>query len=145
MRLFKRKAAVRNTQPLPPKLTALLREAWWLLMAVTAVYLVITLASFSPADPSWSHSSADTQIRNYGGTFGAWLSDILLYLFGYAAWLLVGFCLFAIAWGYRKIEQADFQTGPMTWAALLGFLVTLVSVARSVSYTHLTLPTKRIV
>ena len=129
MRLFKRKAAVRNTQPLPPKLTALLREAWWLLMAVTAVYLVITLASFSPADPSWSHSSADTQIRNYGGTFGAWLSDILLYLFGYAAWLLVGFCLFAIAWGYRKIEQADFQTGPMTWAALLGFLVTLVSVS----------------
>jgi len=70
MRLFKRKAAVRNTQPLPPKLAALLREAWWLLMAVTAVYLVITLASFSPADPSWSHSSADTQIRNYGGTFG---------------------------------------------------------------------------
>ncbi len=129
MRLFKRKAAVRNTQPLPPKLTALLREAWWLLMAVTAVYLVITLASFNPADPSWSHSSADTQIRNYGGTFGAWLSDILLYLFGYAAWLLVGFCLFAIAWGYRKIEQADFQTGPMTWAALLGFLVTLVSVS----------------
>lgn len=129
MRLFKRKAAVRNTQPLPPKLAALLREAWWLLMAVTAVYLVITLASFSPADPSWSHSSADTQIRNYGGTFGAWLSDILLYLFGYAAWLLVGFCLFAIAWGYRKIEQADFQTGPMTWAALLGFLVTLVSVS----------------
>ncbi|MGL6046319.1 MAG: DNA translocase FtsK 4TM domain-containing protein, partial [Vogesella sp.] len=87
MRLFKRKAAVRNTQPLPPKLTALLREAWWLLMAVTAVYLVITLASFNPADPSWSHSSADTQVRNYGGTFGAWLSDILLYLFGYAAWL----------------------------------------------------------
>ncbi len=129
MRLFKRKAAVRNTQPLPPKLTALLREAWWLLMAVTAVYLVITLASFNPADPSWSHSSADTQVRNYGGTFGAWLSDILLYLFGYAAWLLVGFCLFAIAWGYRKIEQADFQTGPMTWAALLGFLVTLTSVA----------------
>ena len=129
MRLFKRKAAVRNTQPLPPKLTALLREAWWLLMAVTAVYLVITLASFNPADPSWSHSSADTQVRNYGGTFGAWLSDILLYLFGYAAWLLVGFCLFAIAWGYRKIEQADFQAGPMTWAALLGFLVTLTSVA----------------
>jgi S-DNA-T family DNA segregation ATPase FtsK/SpoIIIE len=126
MRLFKRKAAVRNTQPLPPKLTALLREAWWLLMAVTAVYLVITLASFSPVDPSWSHSSADTQVRNYGGAFGAWLSDILLYLFGYSAWLMVGFCLFAIAWGYRKIEQSDFQTGPMTWAALVGFLMTLI-------------------
>ena len=129
MRLFKRKAAVRNTQPMPPKLAALLREAWWLLMAVTAVYLVITLASFHPADPSWSHSSADTQVRNYGGAFGAWLSDILLYLFGYSAWLMVGFCLFAIAWGYRKIEQTDFQTGPMTWAALLGFLLTLICTA----------------
>ena len=85
------------------RLSSLLREAWWLLMAVTAVYLVLTLASFSPADSSWSHSSADAQVRNYGGAFGAWLSDILLYLFGYSAWLSVAFCLAAIAWGYRQL------------------------------------------
>ncbi|MEQ6290416.1 DNA translocase FtsK [Vogesella sp. GCM10023246] len=129
MRLFKRKAVVRNTQPLPPKLAGLIREAWWLLLAVSAVYLVLTLASYSSADPSWSHSSADPTIRNYGGVFGAWMADILLYLFGYSAWLLVGFCLFAIVWGYRRIEQTDFDEGPLTWPALIGFLLTLIGFA----------------
>ncbi|GHD78754.1 DNA translocase FtsK [Vogesella fluminis] len=123
MRLFKRKAVVRNTDPLPPRLSGLLREAWWLLMAVTAVYLVLTLASFSPADSSWSHSSADAQVRNYGGTFGAWLSDILLYLFGYSAWLSVAFCLAAIAWGYRQLGDGIRRPGPMAWAASFGFLL----------------------
>ncbi|WP_174875127.1 DNA translocase FtsK [Vogesella oryzae] len=139
MRLFKRKAVVRNTQPLPPKLAGLIREAWWLLLAVSAVYLVLTLASYSAADPSWSHSSADPTIRNYGGVFGAWMADILLYLFGYSAWLLVGFCLFAIVWGYRRIEQTDFDEGPLTWPALIGFMLTLIGFA---SLEHLVLSSK---
>ena len=126
MRLFKRKAVVRNTQPLPPKLAGLLREAWWLLLAVSAIYLVLTLFSYSPNDPSWSHSSADPTIRNYGGVFGAWMADILLYLFGYSAWLLVGFCVFAIVWGYRRIDHTDFDDGPLTWPALIGFQLTLI-------------------
>lgn len=129
MRLFKRKAVVRNTDPLPPRLSGLLREAWWLLMAVTAVYLVITLATFSPADPSWSHSSSDTRVRNYGGTFGAWLSDILLYLFGYSAWFIIAFCLAAIAWGYRRLGEGLRKPGPEAWAATGGFILFLLCAA----------------
>jgi S-DNA-T family DNA segregation ATPase FtsK/SpoIIIE len=77
-------------------------------MAVAAVYLVLVLASYSAQDPSWSHSSSDPTVRNYGGAFGAWLSDMLLYIFGLSAWWLVVFCLVAIAWGYRRMETLGF-------------------------------------
>jgi len=128
MRLFRRKAVVRNHQtPLPPKLTALLREAWWLLMAVAAVYLVLILASHSTLDPSWSHSSADPTVRNYGGTLGAWLSDMLLFILGLSAWWLVVFCLVAIAWGYRRMDSQGFRPNAMTVAAVCGFCLLLLA------------------
>ncbi|MDF0604046.1 DNA translocase FtsK 4TM domain-containing protein [Neisseriaceae bacterium TC5R-5] len=130
MRLFKRKAVVKNHHtPLPPQLTALLREAWWLLMAVLAVYLVLVLASYSPLDSAWSHSSSDPTVRNYGGALGARLSDLLLYLFGLSAWWLVAFCLAAIAWGYRRMESFGFKLTPLTVAAMLGFTLLLLSSA----------------
>ncbi|MDN0081974.1 DNA translocase FtsK 4TM domain-containing protein [Crenobacter sp. SG2305] len=132
MRLFKRKAVVKNSStPLPPRLVTLLREAWWLLMAVAAVYLVIALFSYSALDPSWSHSSSDPTIRNVGGAFGAWLSDMLLYVFGYSAWWLVTFCLAGIAWGYRRLslENRGFKPSPIAMAASGGFLMLILSSA----------------
>ncbi|KMN32304.1 cell division protein FtsK [Chromobacterium sp. LK1] len=107
----------------------MLREAWWLLMAVLAVYLVLVLASYSSLDPSWSHSSSDPTVRNYGGAFGAWLSDMLLYVFGLSAWWLVVFCLVAIAWGYQRMETLGFKLNPITVAAIGGFLLLLFSSA----------------
>nr|WP_294863310.1 DNA translocase FtsK [uncultured Pseudogulbenkiania sp.] len=130
MRLFKRKAVVKNNStPLPPRLVSLLREAWWLLMAVAAVYLVLILASYSPHDPSWSHSSPDPSVRNYGGAFGAWVSDLMLYLFGLSAWWVVVFCLVAISWGYKRIETLGLRLNPMTVAAIAGFFMLLLASA----------------
>ncbi|MCL6263214.1 DNA translocase FtsK [Craterilacuibacter sp. RT1T] len=130
MRLLKRKAAVKNQNtPLPPHLTGLLREAWWLLMAAAAVYLVIALASYSPADPSWSHSTESSTLQNYGGAFGAWLSDILLYLWGYSAWWLVPFCLCGIVWGYRKLSASKSVPTPVAGAAIGGFSLLMLGSA----------------
>jgi S-DNA-T family DNA segregation ATPase FtsK/SpoIIIE len=127
MRLFKRKAVVRNrSTSLPPRLTSLLREAWWLLMAVVAAYLVLILASHSAQDPSWSHSSSDPTVRNYGGTIGAWLSDMMIFLFGLSAWWLVVFCLVAIIWGYRRMDQQSFKPNAITVAAVCGFWILLI-------------------
>ena len=48
-----------------------------------AVYLLIALFSYHPDDPGWSHSISVDTIHNSAGVVGAWLSDVLLYLFGY--------------------------------------------------------------
>ena len=130
MRLFKRKAVVKNSEkPLPLQLISLLCEASWLLMAGLAVYLFLVLISYSPIDPSWSHSSSDQTVRNYGGVFGAWLSDVLLHLFGLSSWWLLVFCLAGVAWGYQRIEILNFKFSSSTVAAMLGFLLLLLASA----------------
>lgn len=53
-----------------------------------ALFLLLTLATFSPADPDPDHAVAAAKIANLGGVFGAWLSGLLLRAFGTAAWLL---------------------------------------------------------
>ncbi len=52
-----------------------------------AGFLVIALATYSHGDPAWSQSTTQIQVHNAAGRVGAWVADVLLYLFGYAAYL----------------------------------------------------------
>ena len=63
------------------------REGVLILVSTIAVYLLLSLASYSPDDPGWSHTGRATSVLNQGGVVGAWLADVLLYLFGYMAFL----------------------------------------------------------
>src|SRR3546814_8420688 len=81
---------VRNgPSPLQSRLSGLLREARWIVFAALAAWLGLVLATWNPADPAWSHSVHATTTMNRGGTLGAYISDFLLFLFGYSAWLWV--------------------------------------------------------
>ena len=71
-----------NAAPLPEKIAALVHEARWLVAAVAATYLALILWGFDKADPGWSHAALVDRIANPGGRAGAWLADILLYIFG---------------------------------------------------------------
>ncbi len=63
------------------------REGALIVMSAVAVYLAISLASYAPSDPGWSHSGDVEHVLNKGGVVGAWLADVSLYLFGYLAYL----------------------------------------------------------
>ena len=63
------------------------REGAFILAATAAVYLVLSLSSYQPSDPGWSHSGPVSQVGNRGGVVGAWLADVFLYLFGYLSYL----------------------------------------------------------
>jgi S-DNA-T family DNA segregation ATPase FtsK/SpoIIIE len=90
-------------QPLPNRLVRLLSEARWLALAVL-VYFVLILASYNKMDPGWSHG-AGAAVHNLGGRAGAWLSDLLLYIFGISAWWWA-FCLLRVVWkGYRGLTH----------------------------------------
>lgn len=112
--------------PLPPQFVAVLRESWWLAAVVASVYLVIVLASYSPADPGWSHTATQSTVRNKGGSLGAWIADVMFSFFGLSAWWWVAFCVAVILWGYRRLEQVQ-QNRPYLLVALLGYLLLLVS------------------
>jgi S-DNA-T family DNA segregation ATPase FtsK/SpoIIIE len=92
-------------QPLPNRLVRLLSEARWLALAVLGAYFVLILATYTKSDPGWSHETLVPKVANMGGRAGAWLSDLLLYIFGFSAWWWA-LCLLRVVWnGYRRLTQ----------------------------------------
>jgi S-DNA-T family DNA segregation ATPase FtsK/SpoIIIE len=53
------------------------------------LYIFITLLSYNSSDPSFSSFSSSDEIKNLGGPFGAWISDVLFVLFGLGAYILL--------------------------------------------------------
>jgi DNA segregation ATPase FtsK/SpoIIIE, S-DNA-T family len=94
-----------------------------LLLVGAGLYLLLILGTFHRSDPGWSHSATDAVVRNAGGAFGAWLSDLLLYLFGLSAYWWVALSFYLVVWGYRRMD------GVRLGAALAGFFVLLAASA----------------
>ncbi len=117
--------AARN--PLPPRIAALVRESWWLVLIAAALYLLIVLFTYNQGDPGWSHSLRDPGIRNAGGMVGAYLADLLLYLYGVSAYWWVVFCAALVGWGFRRIESVP-ETDRRSYVVIgIGFLVLLIA------------------
>jgi len=118
-----------DENPLPPKIASLLRESWWLAVVALALYLALILFTFNKADPGWSHSAVVEQIRNSGGRIGAWLSDILLFVFGLSAWWWVVLCAFVVRWSFRRIESVTSADSRSYVVVGVGFTILLVASA----------------
>jgi DNA segregation ATPase FtsK/SpoIIIE, S-DNA-T family len=114
-------------KPLAPRVSALLREVWWLAAVGLALYLGMILLTYHAVDPGWSRIGGDQPLLNAGGAFGAWLSDLLLYLFGASAWLWVMLSLYFVWWGYRRIGSGECEHRQGLSISLIGFLLVLLS------------------
>lgn len=100
-----------------------LREAGVLLLVPLAVYLLVCLFSYNPSDPSWSHVASTGKTRNLGGTVGAWMADLLRYLFGAVAYF---FPLLLLALGLRVLRRDMAVREPSPWEPalrLVGFVM----------------------
>ena len=113
--------------PLPEKIVALVNEARWLLLAAFGAYVALVLWGFERADPGWSHAASGDRIVNPGGRLGAWFADVLLYFFGLSAWWWVLFLVFAVAWGYRRLDGFFHADRRPFLIATAGFAVLLVT------------------
>ena len=82
-------AARKQAPAANPRRQRLWRDLALIAIAPLLLYLLASLFTFSPTDPGWSKAGSLTApIHNMGGQVGAWLADVLLYLFGYVAFLL---------------------------------------------------------
>jgi S-DNA-T family DNA segregation ATPase FtsK/SpoIIIE len=122
-------ATANKSLPLPARLVALLRESRWLLLLAMAAYLILILYGYSHKDPAWSHSSAAHSVHNPGGVFGAWLSDVLLFVFGFSAWWWTVLLIERVWADYRDISPVanSLFDRRSLWVSLCGFAVLLVS------------------
>ncbi|HWU97390.1 MAG TPA: DNA translocase FtsK 4TM domain-containing protein [Oxalicibacterium sp.] len=101
---YTRKTTISKDQP-PGRIARLLSEARWLMLAVVTLYLMLIFMTYSPVDPGWSHANVVAKLHNVGGRAGAWLSDLLLFIFGASAWWLCVLLLRLVWIGYRRLSQ----------------------------------------
>ena len=114
----------------------LVREAWWLILGLFGIFLMVALASFNPQDPSFSHmASVNADIHNLVGKVGAFVSDILLNVFGFSAWWLVALVFYLVWLRYHQIEAKD-QERPIFLFNIAGFFL-LIAASCALEAGHL--------
>ena len=97
-----------------------LREVAIIVLLTVVVYLLACLFSYDTSDPSWSHAKSDTtKISNIGGRVGAYVADVVLYLFGYVAYVFP-LLLLAVGWALFRNEDADSDSALRPALRLLG-------------------------
>ncbi|KRB88972.1 DNA translocase FtsK [Noviherbaspirillum sp. Root189] len=131
-------AYTRNTSPpeanpLPNRLVRLLSEARWFVLTVVTVYLFLIFLTYSKTDPGWSQANVVPHLHNWGGRIGAWLADLMLFIFGFSAWWCCVFLLRSVMKGYRRLSQRFLlQTEPEpehhteVWVRAIGFVLMLL-------------------
>jgi S-DNA-T family DNA segregation ATPase FtsK/SpoIIIE len=116
------------------KLTGVQRllEAGLLFSCVFAMFVMLALFSFDPADPGWSQTGYQTPVRNLGGAVGAYFSDLLLNLFGFVAYSLPfvaaisGWLLFQ---KYHQLMQLDYLTLGLKFIGFIMLYIGITSLA----------------
>ncbi len=99
------------------------REGALIVLVAVAAYLTLSLATYHPNDPGWSHSGHVHEAVNRGGVAGAWIADAGLYLFGYLAYL---FPVVVAYWGWLLFRGGRGSFNPLHWLGRTsGFLLTL--------------------
>ncbi len=124
-----RPPARREATPLSPRFARLVRESWWLVIVAAFIWLALILATYTRTDQGWSFSGTGAPIGNRGGIAGAWLADLLLYLFGLSAWWWVVAGVVLVVAGYRRIGRPELASDHPLPLAILGFALVLLTSA----------------
>ncbi len=131
--IFSKKSAgnrrAESPDPLSPRAARLVQESWWLVVVALIAYLTLILASYSRADAGFSFTGTSGGVANRGGVFGAWLADLLLYLFGLSAWWWVAAGVVAIVTSYRLITHPEREREHPFLFVAIGFALVLFASA----------------
>lgn len=92
----------------PEHVVNLINDALWLFGFVVTVYLAICLLSFDMNDPAWSRSvSQSNAVSNFGGLFGAYVSDVGYYLFGLSSWWWIAASCMFLYKNFRPLQKKE--------------------------------------
>ena len=131
---YKKNGNRRRRSPAPestlsPRFARLVRESWCLLVAAILVYIALILSTYAKSDRGFSFTGTTDTIANRGGVVGAYLSDLLLYLFGLSAWWWVAGGVMLLVAGFRRIADPDRPREHPMGLAIAGFALVLLSSA----------------
>jgi S-DNA-T family DNA segregation ATPase FtsK/SpoIIIE len=112
-------------KPPSPSRRSLKREISGIILLAIALYMVLSLVSYHPSDPSFNVSPPGRvkEIHNLGGIMGSYLSDLLLQGLGLASYLI------SLAIGILACFLFLPVSEGMTYGKGVGFLLVIFSVA----------------
>ncbi|PKO94381.1 MAG: cell division protein FtsK [Betaproteobacteria bacterium HGW-Betaproteobacteria-10] len=116
-----------SPSPLPEKIGTLLQESRWLAVGAVALFLTMALWGFNKDDAGWSHAVVASGMHNPAGRAGAWVADLLLYIFGFSAWWWIVLLGMSVWWGFRKLNSAETPDRRPLFIALAGFVILLLA------------------
>mgnify|MGYP001591628767 CR=1 FL=1 len=122
----KKKKQPLKAPELHPKVKSGLREVVLFILSVIALFLFISLISFSAQDPGWSHSADNGSVNNLGGTAGAYFADLFLSLFGLMAYLFPIMLMWLVVRIYRQKANLLPDGLHTRIAVISGFFLTLI-------------------
>jgi len=121
-----------NSEKSTDKVTTLKRFGWILKDGVVlsciglAFFLFIVLFSFSPSDSGFDSAGESQKFANYGGQTGAWISSMLLYVFGVFGFL-IPFGILLAGWVTLKIRTGNELDYLRFILSLFGLLLMITS------------------
>lgn len=105
----------------------LLREGTLIIYSLLALFLLIALVSYSPADPGFTTTGSGDAVGNAVGVYGAWLADIFWYLLGYLAYAFPALLIYKVYSSFREAELESEFSWPLFALKTVGFLLLVVS------------------
>lgn len=110
-----------------PRMKELSSEIVVLFSVFVALYALLSLLTYDPADPGWSHSGGSiADVNNLGGRFGANFSDMLLHGFGYMSFLVPIMILVLGVRFYMSRHSSDEFSYLSRVLVAVGFLITVM-------------------
>ncbi len=103
--------AKRKTKTPDNFLSRRLSEGLGLFILMGAVYFTLTLLSYYAGDPSFNNATPVHNVQNLGGLLGAYLADLLIMLFGLAAFVPVGLMVVyaTLLMSHRPMQEGVLQ------------------------------------
>lgn len=118
------------------RFTKLVAEIKWLIAVAACLGLFLVLITYSKTDPAWSNASGGVA-KNLGGKAGAYLADLMLYVFGASAYWWVVLFGRRVYQAWREVSNPDWLIEAQNKASgiakdsilvrWLGFILTLGS------------------
>jgi DNA segregation ATPase FtsK/SpoIIIE, S-DNA-T family len=116
----------RNGARLSATLSRAVRESVVIVLAIVALTVFMALATYSPEDPGFSYTGGAAPVHNRIGVVGAWLADMLFFLFGWPAFLLP-LVLAGASWGLQRRIRAESPSRMNSAVRIAGFVLLLAA------------------
>ena len=118
------------------RLNKLILDSWLIIQGFLGIFVFLALSTFSPRDIGWNsqvfsgNALDNIEVANAVGSWGAYLSDFLLTIFGYMSYILVYWLLWPLVRHFflsrNKIPFSDIYTG-LLGLKIFGWILVVIS------------------